>query len=194
MIVGAPDLFWSSLHRDNFRIVYRPTWYDARRQLCPGFIQFCRLCFRRGDLWMIVDEAHQFCSPHSIPAELLTVARLGRHREVSLLYVTQSFTAVERTLTRNTNCFCFFRIFDDLELEGIRRRCGSQEIADQVRSLQKLDLDHNLPAEVLVWHDTGQVSKFFLRSDQVPEVRTSSLEARGEVSSKESLDLESDIE
>ncbi|MDE2020963.1 MAG: hypothetical protein KGJ13_11555, partial [Patescibacteria group bacterium] len=110
LVIGSPADLWGAMHADEFSICYRPSEYDPVSGECPGFNEFCRLSFRRGNLWVIVDEAHQFCNPHRIPRDLLAIARLGRHQRVSLLYITQSFTAVERSLTMNTNLFAFFKV------------------------------------------------------------------------------------
>jgi hypothetical protein len=156
IIVGSPGQLWGSLHRDTFRIVYRPLLYDEASQKCVGFDWVCRLAWARGDLWLIVDEAHELCIPQRIPPSFQRIARRGRHQQVSLLYITQSFAAIEGSLTRNTNTFYFFKIIHPGDLEGIRKRCG-EETAKAVQSLRKLDALAGVPGEVLKWSDSGEV-------------------------------------
>ena len=163
MAVGYPFDLWSAMQAEKFSVCYRPLEYDPKTQACPGFNQFCSIGYRRGDLWLVIDEAHQFCRPHNIPPDLLAIARLGRHQEVSLLYITQSFTQVERTLTLNTNTFAFFKITDPRDLEGIKMRCG-QELAEEVQQLRALDAQKGIAGEVLLWSDTGEKFRFDLNS------------------------------
>lgn len=163
IVVGSPRDLWAAMHGEGFSIAYRPLEYDAKTGACPGFDFFCSISFKRGNLWVIVDEAHQFCNPHRIPKDLLSIARLGRHQRVSLVYITQSFTAVERTLTLNTNRFAFFRIIDPRDLDGIRDRCGPQ-VADDVAGLRKLDAESGIAGELKVWSDGGENST--LRSSE----------------------------
>lgn len=171
IVVGSPCDFWASLHASEFSIGYRPIEYDPKTQECPGFRHFCRLGFKRGGLWLIVDEAHQFCTPHNIPPELLAIARIGRHKEVSLLYITQSFAMIEKTLTRNSNTFAFFKISDPADLEGIRLRCG-KEVSQAVQNLRALDAEAGRAGELLLWSDTGESQVCDLDRDQDRDTST----------------------
>lgn len=155
IVIGSPRELWGAVHNDRFSVSYRPRVYDPKTLSCPGFDQVCKLAYRRGDTWLVIDEAHQICRPHNIPVDLLTIARLGRHRQVSCLYITQSFTAVERTLTSQTDTFLFFRVVDPTDLEGIRQRCG-KVIAEEVQNLRRLDPKNGVPGQVKLWSDRGQ--------------------------------------
>jgi hypothetical protein len=155
MAVGSPYDLWAAMHSEQFSVCYRPREYDPKTQDCPGFNQFCSIGFRRGRLWLVIDEAHLFCRPHNIPPELLRATVTGRHTETSILYITQSFTIVERTLRANTNTFVFFRITDPTDLDGVRQRCG-REVEQRVQNLRILDARAGKAGEVLLWCDTGE--------------------------------------
>lgn len=163
LIVGEPRKFGNALMAEQFKITYRPTVFLAKGDdyECPEFHWFAKACYMRGDMWMIVDEAHYLCTAHTCPAVLYDAAVIGRHRRLNVIYITQSFSAVSRMLTRNTDEFWFFRISEPIDLQGIRDRCGD-EIRDRVRSLrglQKPEPENNkplVPGEMLRWTRWGE--------------------------------------
>lgn len=157
LVLGSPRDFAEAITPAAFRVVYRPGEYDTETGKCDEFNWFARLCFLRSDLLMVVDEAHLMCSPQVIPKPLRLVPLIGRHRLVSLVYITQSFTAVHRSLTRATNTFAVFRLTDDLDLAGLAARCG-KDVADRARNLRKLDAAAGRPGEILRWSDVGQIA------------------------------------
>lgn len=162
IVLGSPRDLWGALQAESFIVVYRPTDYDPGKKWSPGFDYFCQLAHKRGNLCIVVDEAHQICRPQAIPGSFELLARTGRHREVSIVYITQSFAAVQGSLTQNTDTFFFFQIHYPWDLEGIRKRSGP-EIADRVQGLRKLDIAKGIPGEILRWRDSGEV----VISDQV---------------------------
>lgn len=156
LVIGDPHEFGNAICGTMYRVVYRPAIYDAETGACPEFDWFARLAFLRGEITLVIDEAHLVCSPQVIPQPLKLVPLIGRHRQISLVYITQSFTAVHRSLTRSTNIFAIFRLTDDLDLDGLARRCG-RPVADLARNLRKLDAGRGVPGEILRWSDLGQV-------------------------------------
>lgn len=123
MIIGNPRALAESLKEaeDSYRIVYRPVMISDEDTSIDWFV---KLCYLKSDCLMVIDEAHFFCSPHRIPESLSYAVRSGRHRHLSIFYITQSWSAVSRVITSNSNEFVFFRIIEPLDLQGIRERCG----------------------------------------------------------------------
>jgi hypothetical protein len=163
LVIGSPRRFGTEIFCERFRVVLRPTWYDPDSLDCVAFDWFCTLSFLRGNMTAIIDEAHLFCSSHRCPPELLNASRLGRHSKLSLVYITQSFTAVHRILTLNTNTFVFFKVIDPRDLDGIKDRCGI-ETAEQVQALRKLEFHEQnepIPGQRLVWKDTETTPEIF---------------------------------
>jgi hypothetical protein len=109
----------------------------------------------RGDMTMIIDEAHWLCDPFHIPAPLFEALALGRFERLNTIYVTQSWSMVHRLLTRNSHEFFFWRIIEPSDLNGIRERCGA-DVAERVSSLRRAE-DHRpeggefIPGEMLHW-------------------------------------------
>lgn len=52
-----------------------------------------------------IEEAARFCGPGHMPDALDRVIRLGRHRRLDVLWVTQRLSEVSRTLTAMTDVF-----------------------------------------------------------------------------------------
>lgn len=152
--VGAPQAFGQSLLLDKFCSLYRPIRFNVEGDKieCPFFNTFVKLCYLRGSMTMIIDEAHMLCNAHSCPPMLATANFIGRHRQLSIIYVAQSFSAVTRPLTRNTDEFWFWRIIEPSDLEGIAKRCGN-ETAQAVTQLQKLEFTDKgiVPGKMLKW-------------------------------------------
>jgi hypothetical protein len=158
VIDGRPREFAETLAETEFRIVYRAGRIDRNNAGEPDFPEFpifVDACFFRGDMTMIIDEAHLLCDPFHIPPAFFEALVLGRHESLSSLYVAQSFSMVHRLLTRQTSEFYFWRIIEPSDLEGIKKRCGS-DVAERVAGLRRLE-DHRpeggilTPGEVLHW-------------------------------------------
>lgn len=178
VFTGQPKAFAEALKQDNIRIAYRPDVFDMRdgEEYCPEFEEvFLKLTYAKGNMTIVIDEAHNLCSAHSCPPRLINAIRLGRHRQLSIVYITQSWAAVARPLTANTDEFYFYKIIEPRDLQGIRERCGI-EIAEQVQSLRRLDYDANgkvVPGEILHWSSFEGVKENESRptdtSDSKPE-------------------------
>jgi hypothetical protein len=158
VIVGNPHAFGEALRQPEFHIIYRPTIFRIENDKvhCPIFNTIVKLCYIRGNCLLVIEEAHLVCNAVSCPAMLMTANLIGRHRALSLMYISQSFAAVTRPLTRNTDEFLFWRIIEPGDLDGIRDRCGMETMAT-VKQLRKLE-DHRkeggeiIPGEMVEWN------------------------------------------
>lgn len=150
------------MKQEEYRIDYRPSYYDLEEGKSNEFDWCVKLCYLRKDITLFIEEAHMFCSSHSMPQDLFLAVRMGRHRGLSIVYITQSYAAVTRPLTANTNRFYFFGMFDPRELQAIEERTG-QECAEAVSKLKRLVITPDagdgkpliFPGEVIEWRDDG---------------------------------------
>lgn len=131
-----------------FRLRYVPTVVRQKGQYSesPALDWLCDVCYRLGNILLIIDEAHLFCSPWAIPQALLDAVRLGGNKKLSFMYLTQGFSDVHKVLTKNTDEFLFWKNINPSDIEGIKARCG-KEVADRVQALGKLE---ELPSGVVV--------------------------------------------
>lgn len=90
-----------------------------------------------GDLTFYVDEAHQICNPWSATNGFLKLIRMGRHKGVSITWIAQRFSTVHRELTANTDELILFRLWEPLDIEAIKNRCGVKT-SEAVRNLRRV--------------------------------------------------------
>ena len=143
---GATDITDDIVHairkmeQEQFRIVLES---DQLIPMGHGGLRYLDLdplldaAYKGGNMTAFLDEAHQICSPWAATFGTLKLIRLGRHQQVSIVWVSQRFSGVHRELTYNTDEFYFFRIHEPLDLDAIAKRCGGAT-ADQVMRLRRL--------------------------------------------------------
>lgn len=157
IVRGDPWEFAEKIKAESFRIIYRPAIVRMKRDTdedqYPGFEKFVKCCYLRGRMAIYIDEAHLFCTPHTIPETLMLACTLGRARELDIVYVCQSLNRVSRTLRQNTSEFRFWRVTEPTDIDAIGERCGS-EVCERVQSLRRLEqtkAGQVIPGEMLVW-------------------------------------------
>ena len=107
-----------------------------------------------GSLTFYVDEAHQVCNAWTSTPEFIRLIRLGRHWNVNIVWVSQRFATVHRELTANTDEFVFFRLWEPLDLDAVKNRCGVAT-ANRVRELHRIKTGSDgkvIPGEHLVFN------------------------------------------
>jgi hypothetical protein len=121
---------------------------------CPEFEPIVKLCHERGDMYLVIDEAHLLTNSYNCPPELMMVNLIGRHKGMSLILVTQSFTGIHPAIRKNADEFYFWKTIEPSELDGIRDRCG-KEVMEQVKGLRSVELDDEdnfkAPGQRLHW-------------------------------------------
>ena len=163
LCAGNLEELTEMMRQNEYRIDYRPSYYDLEEGKSVEFDWTVKLCYLRKNVTLFIEEAHMFCTSHSMPQDLLLAVRMGRHRGLSITYVTQSYAAVTRPLTSNTNRFYFFGMFDPRELQAIEERTGP-ECAEAVSQLERLKIIQSpttmiWPGEIIEWRDNGQWSR-----------------------------------
>lgn len=139
-----------------FKIIYRARIERDEKTgdiIAPDLEFVVDVAHTTGNMLLVIDEAHLLCDVHHIPTALFTACAVGRHRQLSLLYVSHRFALVHRILTTNTDEFWFWKIIEPADLDGIRQRCGN-ETMERVRSTRKLERDKNgtvVPGEMIRW-------------------------------------------
>jgi hypothetical protein len=98
------------------------------------FDTLCDLAYRRGNLVLTIEEVAMISMPQWVPENLDRMVRLGRHRDVSLVWTTQRLSEVPRRLTSATDCFVLFAHHEPRDIDAIRQRCGI-EVGDLVPRL-----------------------------------------------------------
>jgi hypothetical protein len=102
----------------------------------PNFDQVANWIYGQGRMTLGIEEVPFFCQPGFLPPGLDRIARLGRHREVSLVYTGQRMAEIARRLTAATDAFILFAQHEPRDLDAIAARC-SREVADLVSELSE---------------------------------------------------------
>jgi hypothetical protein len=145
-VIANPNELASAIMPDTFKVCYRTLHLES------GFDHFIRLCYLKGNLTAVIDEADLICSPQYISETFRTIISVGRHRELSILYITRRFSNVNRLLTSQESKFVFFRTSEPLDVAAIADRCGNS-VASQVQDLPRIfpeDAESNV-SEFLEW-------------------------------------------
>lgn len=139
--VWIPDRFESLTDADIF-ILGTPYVDTFEASLVPEgddpvseFTECCSVCYDVGNMLFAVEEVPMLdMSAGHMPRRFNKIVRLGRHRNLSLLYTAQRLAEVPRALTAATDVFVLFCHSEPRDLEAIADRCGG-EIARKVQSL-----------------------------------------------------------
>jgi DNA helicase HerA-like ATPase len=158
IITGNPKALVSAVRKDKFRVIYRPVDIQPQKGgivLVPEFGPVCSVVYTRGNCWFVIDEAHILTDANNCPKELMISNYLGRHRDMSMFFISQSFTGIHPKIRRNADEFRFWRIIEPSDLEAIRKRCG-KDVEEQVRELRVLQRDRKTrklirPGQMLRW-------------------------------------------
>jgi len=85
--------FWRHVYRGNFRLIYRPLKPDAEID------DIAELVFALGDMTFLVEEVDCFCTSWQISDAFAHIVQRGRHKNISLIGVTQRPFGIHRLLT-----------------------------------------------------------------------------------------------
>jgi hypothetical protein len=99
-----------------------------------SFDQIALWIYEQGGMTLGVEEIPFLCDATHVPPALDRIVRLGRHREVNMVYTGQRMAEIARRLTAATDVFVLFQHTEPRDVEAIADRCGA-EIAQQVLEL-----------------------------------------------------------
>jgi len=116
------------------RKIFAVTIQPGRGDLADAVDAICEECFQIGSLFLAIEEIPQFCTASWMPDGLDMLARLGRHRGVSLVYTGQRFAEIPRRLTSTTDVFVLFGQREPSDLQALAGRVG-RETAERVERL-----------------------------------------------------------
>jgi hypothetical protein len=158
--IGAMPSLTGVTEDKPFKVVYHPVIVKpvANSSVglvdCPEFEPIVKVCHERGHMTLAIDEAHLLTNSWNCPPELMMVNLIGRHQEMSLILVTQSFTGIHPAIRKNADEFYFWKTIEPSELDGIKERCG-KEVMEKVKGLRAVELDKHdqfvAPGQRLHW-------------------------------------------
>jgi len=168
VIEGRPKEFARQIgalgdEKKRFLVIYHPAVTEVESNgllYSPEFGPIVRVCHERGDMYLVIDEAHLWCNSYNCPPELMEANLIGRHKEFSLILVAQRFNGVHPAIRENADEFYFYRIIQPTSLKMIADICGD-ETAEKVSTLRAVEVDENnkfiAPGQRLHWTKFGGI-------------------------------------
>lgn len=133
------------------------------------FEELAEIVYRAGDVWFIVDEAHDWCESKTIPKVLKRLVRRCRHRRTSFLFVSQRATDLAPVIRNVKSQLVLFQLPDSASRDWVRNEV-CEGMAEPLRKLP--------PRVCLRWSggDTWEQSSAKRQSSRSsqPTARTSS--------------------
>jgi len=77
-----------------------------------------------GRLWLIIDEIDLFLSPWEYDPDLMNIIRMGRHKEINLVGITQRPASVHKNLTALADRRVIFRITEPNDRDYLKKFVG----------------------------------------------------------------------
>jgi AAA domain len=150
VVEGVPRQFGREIglidgDKSHFKVVYHPIkveTMDNGLADVPEFGPIVRACHERGDMYLVIDEAHMLCNSYNCPPELMKANLIGRHKEFSMILVAQQFNGIHPAIRENADEAYFWKIIRPATLKSIADMCGD-DVADQVRDLRAVEVDEN---------------------------------------------------
>jgi len=121
-------IFWKN-HLDNFRLIYQPL------QPIDEFNDICELVWSCGDMLFVVEEIDTFCSSSFISKEFAQIIQRGRHKNISLLGVSQRPFGISRLLTSQAKEIISFQQSEPRDIEYLSAYFGND--VEKIRELPK---------------------------------------------------------
>ncbi len=121
--------FWLKVYQDNFRLIYQPTIPRA------DFDEVCDLVYACGDMLFLVEEIDSFCSAQDISLPFANITQRGRHKDITLIGVSQRPFGINRLITSQAKEVYSFLHREPRDVEYLKFFIGSE--AEKVRDLPR---------------------------------------------------------
>jgi DNA helicase HerA-like ATPase len=117
---GQFNEFWRHVYRRNFRLIYRPL--NPQDEID----EIAELVFALGDMTFLVEEVDCYCTSYQISDAFAHIIQRGRHKNISLIGVTQRPFGIHRLLTSQAKEIYVFGTNEPRDREYLRLLLGEQ--------------------------------------------------------------------
>jgi len=122
--------FWRTTYTRSFRLIYRPLRPDIEID------KIAEAVFALGNLTLLVEEIDCYCTSYQISEHFAHVVQRGRHKNITLLGITQRPYGVHRLLTSQAKEIYIFNTNEPRDREYLKTLLG-QEIEVKLDQLEK---------------------------------------------------------
>lgn len=134
--------FFLKFYQKSFRIIYQPS-----NPTPEDFELICGIVYECEELTFLVEEIDKFCSAQSITDNFANIIQRGRHKNITLIGVSQRPFGINKLITSQAKIIHSFIHREPRDLEYLRIFIGEE--ADQIKDLKEY--------EYLEWNN-GKVS------------------------------------
>ncbi len=124
--------FWKHAYRKPYRIIYRPLKPDAEID------NVAELVFAAGDVCFLVEEIDCYCTAYQIGDKFAHIIQRGRHRDITLIGITQRPFGIHRLLTSQAKEIYVFNTNEPRDRDYLRTLLG-QEIEGKLDQLKQYE-------------------------------------------------------
>lgn len=127
--------FWKHVYKGNFRLVYRPLSPDAEID------DIAELVFLLGNVTFLVEEVDCYCTAYQISNAFAHIIQRGRHKDITLIGVTQRPYGINRLLTSQAKEIYIFGTNEPRDIDYLKTLLGA-EIEEKLKQLQQYQYLH----------------------------------------------------
>jgi len=127
--------FWRKVYRGRFRLIYRPIIPTIEIE------QICELVYTLGNCCFLVEEIECYCSAQQISDTFAKIVQLGRHKNITLIGISQRPYGINRLLTSQAKEIYIFNTNEPRDREYLRTLLG-QEIEPKLDALKQYEYVH----------------------------------------------------
>jgi len=127
--------WWRRIYQRPYRLIYRPLKPDEEIE------QIADLVYTIGNITFLVEEIDCYCGSHQISESFAHVIQRGRHKDITLIGVTQRPYGINRLLTSQAKEIYIFRTNEPRDRDYLRTLLG-QEIEPMLDRLEQYQYLH----------------------------------------------------
>jgi len=127
--------FWRRVYRTQFRMIYRPIKPDMEIE------RICELVYSLGNCCFLVEEIDCYCTAYQISDTFAAIVQRGRHKNITLIGITQRPYGIHRLLTSQAKEIYVFNTNEPRDREYLRTLLG-QEIEPKLDALKQYEYVH----------------------------------------------------
>lgn len=127
--------FWLKVYRGRFRLIYRPVKPDAEIE------RISDLVYNLGGCCFLVEEIDCYCTAYQISDTFASIIQRGRHKNITLIGITQRPYGIHRLLTSQAKEIFIFNTNEPRDREYLRTLLG-QEIEPKLDALKQYEYVH----------------------------------------------------
>jgi hypothetical protein len=124
------ELF-AKVYSGNFKIIYQP--------LNPAvdFDYLCDVVYSCGDLVFLVEEIDTFCTPQEISNNFANIIQRGRHKNITLIGVSQRPYGIHRLITSQAKTIYSFIHREPRDIDYLKAFIGDE--AEKIKELKQYE-------------------------------------------------------